>query len=229
VAAALIVFHEEWARHTSAPPEARTGGAAPRFQRYFIVHGRYTAALSVRYPSSNLIGAATHQDLAPGFPIGMRFHSAPVLRLADAKPMQLGHVQGVAARWFLCAFAGAEAPMQQLQTLCTALQPMIEAVTPEGADPDAVIDLRAILQERGALEITEMPDRLFPVKGALGLRDYEKVFAADPSQGDIYTMRGICRAGCLVLVRPDQYVAHILPLDGVADLTAFLRPILAPG
>ena len=35
---------------------------------------------------------ATHQHLAEGFPVGMRLHSAPVVRLADAKPVQLGHV-----------------------------------------------------------------------------------------------------------------------------------------
>ena len=35
-------------------------------------------------------------------------------------------------------------------------------------------------------------------------------------------MRGIDRArGCMVIVRPDQYVAHVLPLDGYAQLAAY--------
>jgi hypothetical protein len=35
-------------------------------------------------------------------------------------------------------------------------------------------------------------------------------------------MRGIDRdAGCMVIVRPDQYVAHVLPLDAYAQLAAF--------
>jgi phenol 2-monooxygenase len=35
-------------------------------------------------------------------------------------------------------------------------------------------------------------------------------------------MRGIDRdAGCMVVVRPDQYVAHVLPLDAYAQLAAF--------
>ena len=39
----------------------------------------------------------------------------------------------------------------------------------------------------------------------------EKLFCADPTL-DIFDLRGIDRAqGALVLVRPDQYVAHVLP------------------
>jgi len=35
-------------------------------------------------------------------------------------------------------------------------------------------------------------------------------------------MRGIARkSGCVVIVRPDQFVAHILPLDAYAEMTAF--------
>jgi phenol 2-monooxygenase len=35
-------------------------------------------------------------------------------------------------------------------------------------------------------------------------------------------MRGIDRNwGCMVIVRPDQYVAHVLPLDAYAELEAF--------
>ncbi len=35
-------------------------------------------------------------------------------------------------------------------------------------------------------------------------------------------MRGIDREqGCLVVVRPDQFVAHVLPLDAYAELAAY--------
>ena len=40
----------------------------------------------------------------------MRFHSAPVIRLADAKPVHLGHTVKADGRWRLFAFAGAEDP-----------------------------------------------------------------------------------------------------------------------
>jgi phenol 2-monooxygenase len=35
-------------------------------------------------------------------------------------------------------------------------------------------------------------------------------------------MRGIDRqAGCMVVVRPDQYIAQVLPLDGHQQLAAY--------
>ena len=37
----------------------------------------------------------------------MRFHSAPVIRLADAKPMQLGHMLKTDGRWRIVAFGDA--------------------------------------------------------------------------------------------------------------------------
>jgi phenol 2-monooxygenase len=60
-----------------------------------------------------------------------------------------------------------------------------------------------------------------PSKGRFGLTDYEKIFCAD-HDNDIFDLRGIDRtSGCMVVVRPDQYVAHVLPLDDHAGLSAF--------
>jgi len=230
VAQALIDFDHEWARIMSAPPETREGEAAPRFQQYFIEHGRYTAGVSVRYDPSPLTGDGAWQHLATGFPIGMRFHSAPVIRLADGKPMHLGHVQKADARWLLCAFAPSgdlDAQVTSLATVCSALDPILEPITPKGCDPDSVVDVRAVLQApHHDCEVTQMPARLFPAKGALGLRDYEKVFCPDPRAGDIFEMRGIDRdKGALVLVRPDQYVANIFPLAETEALAVQLDEV----
>jgi hypothetical protein len=54
--------------------------------------------------------------------------------------------------------------------------------------------------------------------------------AADLKSGqDIFTLRGIDRtAGCLVIVRPDQYVAQVLPLDGYEELAAFFDGFMMP-
>jgi phenol 2-monooxygenase len=145
--------------------------------------------------------------------------------LADGKPMHLGHVQKADARWLLCAFAPKEDPLGKLRTVCAELEPRLRGLSPEGADIDAVIDTRAVLQgPHESLNITDMPPLLFPVKGRLGLRDYEKVFCSDRSRGDVFDMRIIDReAGCLVLVRPDQYVADVWPLDFADRFDAFTR------
>jgi hypothetical protein len=45
----------------------------------------------------------------------------------------------------------------------------------------------------------------------------------NPTVGDIFDLRGVNReARCIVVVRPDQYIAHALPLDAHDALTGFL-------
>lgn len=232
VAQGLIDFDHEWARIMSAPPEEREEGGQtlPKFQQYFIEHGRYTAGVSVRYAASQLTGPKTHQALASGFDIGMRFHSAPVIRLADGKPMHLGHVQKIDARWLVLAFAGSEG-LAQVSGACEAAAKVIARFTPSDAAPDAIIDLRAVVQNHHHdLDITDVPDVLHPRKGKHLIRDYEKVFCSDRREGqDIYDLRGIDRAqGCFVVVRPDQYVAHVLPLADTDTLATFFEGILKP-
>jgi phenol 2-monooxygenase len=76
-----------------------------------------------------------------------------------------------------------------------------------------------------------MPDLLLPRKGRYQLCDYEKMFCPDLKDAhDIFLMRGIDRrSGCMVVVRPDQYVAHVLPLDGYAELAAFFDAFMLQG
>lgn len=95
----------------------------------------------------------------------------------------------------------------------------IRCYTPEGADIDTVFDLRAIFPKPASdLADVSVPELLRPPKGKYGLHDYEKVFCAAP-QFDIFEARGIRRdKGCLVVLRPDQYVGHLLPLDTVEEL-----------
>ena len=75
-----------------------------------------------------------------------------------------------------------------------------------------------------------MPALLLPRKGRYGLRDYEKMFCADIKGGnDIFETRGIDRkTGCMVVVRPDQYVAQVLPLDGYNQLASYFDGFMLP-
>lgn len=234
VARQLIAFDQEWTKILAE--QSRDVGNTPKFQEYFVQHGRYTAGLSVRYAESRLTGPSTWQHLATGFDIGMRFHSAPVVRLADAKTMQLGHSIRADGRWRLFLFADDHDPSSddsRLKHLCDFLEtdpssPVL-AHTAAGEDQDAVIDIRGILQcEFLDINLGDLPAILRPSKGQFGLIDQEKAFCPDfKNTADIFDMRGIDRsAGCMVIVRPDQYVAHILPLDATAELSTFFRGFL---
>jgi phenol 2-monooxygenase len=216
VANELIDFDREFSRLF------RRGGAVDpeQFQRYFVQQGRFTAGVATRYAPSMITADAPFQHLAEGFPVGMRFHSAPVIRLADAKPVQLGHVARADGAWRVYLFAGHDGAIQV---------PDLGRFTPEGADPDSVIDVRAVFQQgHRELRLEAMPPPLLPRKGRFGLVDYEKLFCADPD-ADIFDLRGLDRqSGCMVVVRPDQYVAHVLPLDAHEALAEFLAGILRP-
>jgi len=233
IAQELIDFDREWAALLSAG--AKNVDAA-EVQSYFVRHGHYTAGTATRYQPSILTGTAEHQPLATGFPIGKRFHSAPVIRLADAKPMQLGHAAKADGRWRLYLFArtgDAAASLASIEPLCRRLwddpASPLRRYAPAGADVDAVIDVRAIFPvPHREFAIGTLPDLLLPATGRLGLRDYEKTFCTD-LRNDIYAMRGVDAAkGCAVLVRPDQYVSQILPLDAFDEIAEFFARILIP-
>jgi phenol 2-monooxygenase/3-hydroxybenzoate 4-monooxygenase len=243
----LIDFDREWAKMFSDRARQVAGGDAAgvdpkEFQRYFERHGRFTAGVGTHYRPSVITGPATHQHLATGFVVGTRFHSAPVVRISDARPVQLGHAGKADGRWRLYAFAGKGDHRNDhrdrqagVRALCRFLEesPLspVRRHTRPGQDVDAVFDLRAIFQPPHAeLAIESMPALLLPRKGRHGLRDYEKVFSPDRKAGDIFELRGIDREqGALVVVRPDQYVAHVLPLDAHQALADFFAGFMLPG
>jgi phenol 2-monooxygenase len=239
VAQELIDFDLEFATMFSARPkhdgDASGGGIDPEeFHRYFVQQGRFTAGLATRYLPSLITNTPKTQELATGFPVGMRFHSAPVIRLADAKPLELGHIARADGAWRLYVFADRPHPAEPdsrarslFDFLGSDLSPLAR-FTPPGWAPDSVIDVRAIFQQPyRELSPSDLPWVLLPRKGRFGLVDYEKAFCPDPSRADIFDLRGIDRdRGCVVVVRPDQYVSDVLPLAAHDTLTAFFDRIL---
>ncbi len=239
VAKQLIDFDREFSEKFSAGAtgsgDGDPDGVDPEeFQEYFIAQGRFTAGVATRYAPSMITADAASQHLAKGFPVGMRFHSAPVVRLADAKPVHLGHVARADGAWRVYVFADPADPTSgssRARKLCEFLdseESPLKRFTPEGAEPDSVIDVRAIFQQdHRDLAVDRMPSVLLPRKGRFGLIDYEKMFCPDPNADDIFDLRSVNReTGCMVVVRPDQYVSHVLPLHGHETIAGFFAGIL---
>ena len=82
-------------------------------------------------------------------------------------------------------------------------------------------------QDHTSVDINAVPAVFKPQVGPFQLTDYEKVYATDPAS-DIFDLRGLDRGGVVVVVRPDQYVANVLPLTATAELGAFFAPLLQP-
>lgn len=244
VAQELIDFDREWAKMFSDRPQqdasGNSQGVDPKeFQKYFERHGRFTAGMGTHYRPSSICGENTHQNLATGFVVGTRFHSAPVLRVFDAKPVELGHVAKADGRWRLYAFAAAtdhgDNSDAGVGALCRFLKESsdspVRKYASAGQDIDAIFDLRAIFQWGHAkLDLESMPTLLLPRKGRYDLLDYEKIFSSVVKNGvEIFDLRGIDRAqGALIVVRPDQYIAHVLPLDAHQALVDFFAGIMRP-
>ena len=248
IAQILIDFDREISRQFAAKPKAGDQGEDKDavdpavFQAYFERQGRFMAGVETQYKPSMLTSGETKwQDLAKGFPIGQRFHSVQVLRLADAKPVHLGHVMDADGRWRIALF-GAEAadplnPSSELVKTCKWLEKtLLPRYTRPGQDIDSIFDVRAVFQQaRKELDVASLPEVLLPHKGKFGIQDYEKAFTDEPSYGfgfgDIYNTRGIDReSGCVVVVRPDQYVSAVLPLgeDGCREMEELFGQFMIP-
>ena len=232
IAQGLIDFDKEWSKIMASPPKnpdhPELPGVYPaELQAYFVMSGRYTAGVATQYPAATYLSAeATHQALAHGYTIGMRFHSAPVVRIADAKPMHLGHAARADGAWRIYAFADAKGDRLRalMDYLAHAENSPIRRFTPHGSDIDSVIDVRGVFQQAHRdIKVEGLPSMLLPSKGRFGLIDYEKAYAPDFKNGsDIFDLRRIDRAmGAMIVVRPDQHVANVLPLDAYDALASF--------
>ncbi len=196
-------------------------------EKFIARQNGFIAGTSIGYDESWLCTGHEHQALASGFPIGQRFHSAQAVRVADGRPVQLGHLNKADGRWRIFLFGDAKSPLDAssgsarlIGFLAGADTSPVKRYTPAGTDVDSVIDVCAVFQQRD-LAIEDLPDFLWPAKGKYGLRDYEKVFQTTEAH-DIFAQRGIDRSkGCIVVVRPDQHIASILPLDAHAELSRF--------
>jgi len=229
IAQNLIDFDKEWSSRMAA--SATDVAEAADLGNFYVSTAEFPAGFMTQYPPSMLIGEHTAQELATGFPIGKRFKSSPVVRVADANPVQLGHHARADGRWRFYAFADPkEAPALAAwaEWLAASPQSPVVAHTPEGQDIDSVFDVKVVYQRpHDEVNLLAAPEIFLPRTGPFRLLDYEKIYAADPDD-DIFAARGIDRSGCVVVVRPDQYVAHILAFDATEELARFFSGILLP-
>lgn len=235
VAQDLIDFDKFWSAFIAQPtwdddhPE-RGGVTAEQMHQEFARQGRYTAGVATRYATSPLTADSGHQHLAGGFEIGTRFHSAPVIRVADARRMHLGHAHRADGRWRIYAFSGTDrAPLDDFLAWLGGdpASPLVRS-TPEDAALDSVIDVHGIYRAgHHDVGFDAVPPVLHPRSGALGLQDWEKVWAVDPAE-DVFTVRRIDTDGAVIVVRPDQYVAHVVPLHDRSELGEYFARVLSP-
>jgi phenol 2-monooxygenase len=178
VAADLIEFDRAFSKLFSLKPTAGKEDVSKEFSEQFIKAGRYTAGLTTTYQDSSITRATwSNQSMATELKVGMRFPSTQVVRLCDAKAMQLAKALPADGRWRIVIFAGDirdEAAAQRLNQLAdylTSVKGPVRKFTLSGQDIDSFIESIVILSgERIKIEQEQIPDYFWPVTGKWKIR-----------------------------------------------------------
>ncbi|MBP2399148.1 FAD-binding monooxygenase [Glutamicibacter protophormiae] len=230
IAKDLIDFDKKWSSLMAATPEELEGqeGVA----EFYVRTAEFPAGFMTEYQPSELTAANEFQHLATGYPVGKRFKSAEVMRLGDSNPVHLGHHHRADGRYRIYVFAdqapaGAASPVAQLSDwlLGSEDSPLLR-FTPAGADIDSIFDVKVVYrQDYTTINLNDAPAVFRPACGEFGLMDYQKVYTALEGN-DIFAQRGISEEGAIVIVRPDMYVANVLPLQATDALRDFFTPVM---
>ncbi|MDQ4489396.1 FAD-binding monooxygenase [Sinomonas sp. ASV486] len=230
IAQNLIDFDRTWSSMMAKNPEDFESPS--ELADFYVRTAEFPAGFMTEYHPSAIVGQAKHQDLATGFPMGKRFKSAKALRISDTNPLHLGHLAQADGRWRIYAFADAAkagTPDSAMAKFADWLandpaSPVVS--TPEGLDRNAWFDVKAVYQQdHHTFDLNDVPSVFKPQVGEFQLNDLENVFGTY-SAADIFEERGLSRDGVVVVVRPDQYVANIVPLAATDELGAFFAGVL---
>ena len=233
IAQNLIDFDKEWSTMMARPVDSWEDPS--ELERYYLRTLEFPAGFMTQYTPSMITLGDEHQGLAPGYPIGKRFKSAEVIRRADNRWRHLGHFHEADGRWRIYVFADAAAPALDGTPTADfaewwAKDPASPRVrfTPAGGDEDAVFDTKVIYQQDYTrVEPGDVPAAFQPVKVPYGIVDINEIFAAGHGR-DIFRDREISRDGAIVIVRPDQYVAGVVPLTAREELSDFFDGNMLP-
>ena len=224
----LIDFDHQWSTLMAKKPEEF---ASPdEVAEFYVQTAEFPAGFMTQYTDTILVGSDAHQGLASGFTLGKRFKSVLTTRVSDAVDVHLGHHHRADGRFRIYAFADASGEQLDAwaQWMLESPDSPIAKFTPTGADLDSIFDVKAVYQQHHhSVDIARASKLFLPASGPFALTDYEKIYAAHPTD-DIFEARGISREGAIVVVRPDQYVSAILPLTATTELTEFLSATFLP-
>lgn len=252
VAADLIAFDQRFSRLFSGRPARdladETGVSMAEFRDVFRRGALFACGLSVDYGASALVAktslslsgvAVSKQHLATNVPLGQRFPSFRVLNQSDARPVHFQSLLRSTGHLRVVLFAGdvsASAQHTRVRAFCAALDaPGSFAHRHTSPSESGIIDdtlevLTVHAAPRVDVELLrDFPAVLHPFDARTGW-DYGKVFVDDESyhegHGRAYEGYGVDRErGCVVAVRPDQYVGWVGELEDVAELERYFARV----
>ncbi len=233
IAQDLINFDKEWSTLMARPVDEWDD--PQDLARWYEKTIEFPMGFMTQYPKNQIVAGLEYQHLAVGFPIGKRFKSTEVMRRADNRWRQLGHLHEADGRWRVYVFADGAAPATTGTPTADFAQWWLNDAesprtkyTPLNGDTDAVFDTKVIYQQDYTeVEPGHVPAAFKPLKTPFGLIDVNQIFASGHGR-DIFRDREIDQAGAIVVVRPDQYVSGIFPLSAREELKVFFAQHMLP-
>ncbi|KAF1980310.1 hypothetical protein BU23DRAFT_495713 [Bimuria novae-zelandiae CBS 107.79] len=255
IAKELIEFDQRFSRLFSGRPAKdimdKEGIDLTTFKEVFEKGNLFASGCAVDYGSSPIVAKMSYpgnarsdclvgkQDLAPNVPIGMRIPSHRILNQSDARPWHLQELLPSDGAWRVLVFAGdilEPAQFSRYSAFGKALSSpdsFVNQHKPKGAEGGlgSLFEILTIHSSpRAKVELLSLPEVFHPYSPEYGW-DYNKIYVDDRSHheghGQAYANYGIDpRRGCVVVMRPDQYVSWIGELEDIDEMNRFFGRIL---
>ncbi|KAI9798955.1 MAG: hypothetical protein M1833_004308 [Piccolia ochrophora] len=246
VAQDLINFDQTysklWGTSLDAKASQVTEERITPLQAMFQRHVEFTTGLTTRYASNLIVWDQAPNDsmtprnstvqLAKNLVVGMRMPDFQVVNQSDAVPCQIHGLLKFDGHFRILVFAGDVAHAEGASRLrvfsdrWSALASSTSRMSSQDALLDSHIEVITIhAADRAKVEFQDFPDILHPWHEDRGW-DYWKIYADGRdifgNHGEAYTTCGINTAcGCIVVVRPDGYIALIGSLEDVERINSF--------
>lgn len=178
------------------------------------------------------------QALAPNIEVGKRIPSYKLLNQSDARPSHLQELLKSNGRWRIITFTGDIRDAVQAKKLKHLGEQLgrpdsfLKRFTPPTGRYDDVFEVLVIHKApRREVSVFDFPEVYRPYDEIDGW-DYWKIFVDDESyhegHGHIYDNLRVDPEGCLVVLRPDQYVSYVGPMDAYDELDRFFSGFMLP-
>lgn len=233
----LIEFDRKWSAMFTGKAKAEDEGefTAEQKRDAWEQSIRFTSGTGVQYlPNSIVLDAkqGKQSQLAKNVTPGQHFENQQVFGAFNAHAIQLQAEVRADGRWRIVVFPGDVRKQDRLDAYTKfgeELGDIVKKYTPKDADPDAVIQTLTVFDSphKDVQYLAgKLPSVYLPRRKPWNIRAFDTAFTDEDTYHDgpcaAYKGYGIDPAvGAVIVVRPDQYVSGVFPLEGAKDIGEF--------
>lgn len=248
VAIELIDLDKKMCQFYSEGPSS----ASKEYERFRNEFSEFLSGVSVTYKPSTLMTESTAdysatsgnfasraslssvQSLAKGITLGQRMPSHKIVCQYESRVVHLSEMLPSNGKWRILVLAADLTSPQRLrvvQNLGTALEKLLKEYPSREDNKHSIIEVLLLHSgSRASIEIFDLCQIYHPWDDVLGW-DYWKIFSDNAYEFEpcdsAYEKYGVGKTeGCLVVLRPDQHVSYVGPLDDLEPVRSFFENFL---